>query len=214
MVMRRFLLLAATVLPSIAVFAAGEKMSARTFVHVRPELNSFWRTATNNVVELPVDMPRTAKSATLHVQGVGYERTYSGLSGGFFRLELPEASAADCENVYRLTLSFDDNTVRTALLGVVEGMRPAEEGCSTRLRLANWKRTASRCVIPVPHGTSSISVQGVPAVAMPAELDGAQGWCALSFGGFGQFSVEAESPESSMSADLRVGYPGCMMFLR
>ena len=131
MVMRRILLLAAAMSSFTAVFAASEMTRARMFVHVRPELSSFWRTATNNVVELPVDMPRTAKSATLHVQGVGYERTYSGLSGGFFRLELPEASVADCENVYRLTLSFDDNTVRTALLGVVEGMRPAEVcGCS------------------------------------------------------------------------------------
>lgn len=40
-----------------AAVAASEMTSGRTFVHVRPEMNSFWRTATNNVVELPVDMP-------------------------------------------------------------------------------------------------------------------------------------------------------------
>lgn len=43
----------------LAAFAASELESERIFVHVRPELSSFWRTATNNVVELPVDMPRT-----------------------------------------------------------------------------------------------------------------------------------------------------------
>ena len=218
MAMQRIILSVVAMLPFTVVLAASEMMSARMFVHVRPELSSFWRTATNNVVELPVDMPRTATTATLHVEGSGYERTYSGLSGGICRLELPEASSPDRENVYRLTLSFDDGTERTAVLGVIEGVRSADEGCSSRCRLSGegltWKKAASRCVIPVPYGTSSISVQGASAAAVSAELDGAQGWYALAAGGHGDLSVEATLPDSAMSAGVLVCNPGCVMVLR
>ena len=130
--MRKIMSLAVMILPTLAVFAASEMTSERMFVYVRPELSSFWRTATNNVVELPVDMPNTAKSATLRVEGVGYERTYSDLTGGVCRLELPEATSFDKKNVYKLTLKFDDGTECTAVVGVIEGMRTAAEGCSTR----------------------------------------------------------------------------------
>lgn len=54
---RSLLFFAAVTLSFGAAVAASEMTSGRTFVHVRPEMNSFWRTATNNVVELPVDMP-------------------------------------------------------------------------------------------------------------------------------------------------------------
>ena len=216
--MRIILLLTVAMSSFTAVLAASEMMSARMFVHVRPEMNSFWRTATNNVVYLPVDMPRAAKTATLHVEGVGYERTYSALPGGIFRLELPDASSPERENVYRLTLSFDDGTERTAVVGVIEGMRPADEGCSTRCRLPGggltWKKTASRFVIPVPYGTGSISVPGASAAVVPGEFDGAQGWCALAAGGYGNLSIAAALPDSEMSADVLVCNPGCVMVLR
>lgn len=115
---RSLLFFAAVTLSLGAAVAASEMTSGRTFVHVRPEMNSFWRTATNNVVELPVDMPYSAKTATLHVEGTGYERTYLDLPEGFFRLELPEAASPDKEDVYTLTLTFDNGTERTARLAV------------------------------------------------------------------------------------------------
>lgn len=115
---RSLLFFAAVTLSFGAAVAASEMTSGRTFVHVRPEMNSFWRTATNNVVELPVDMPYSAKTATLHVEGTGYERTYLDLPEGFFRLELPEAASPDKEDVYTLTLTFDNGTERTARLAV------------------------------------------------------------------------------------------------
>ena len=121
----------------LTAFAASERESERIFVHIRPELSSFWRTAANNVVELPVDMPRTAKVAALYVDGVGYKRVYSNLRAGIYSLELPEASSPDTENVYRLKLSFDDGTEYTAELGVIEGMRNPKDGCSTRCRLSD-----------------------------------------------------------------------------
>ena len=75
LMMRKIMSLVVMILPTLVVFSASEMTSERMFVHVRPELSSFWRTATNNVVELPIDMPATARSATLRVEGVGYERT-------------------------------------------------------------------------------------------------------------------------------------------
>ena len=132
LMMRKIMSLVVMILPALVVFSASEMTSERMFVHVRPELSSFWRTATNNVVELPIDMPVTARSATLRVEGVGYERTFSDLTGGICRLELPEATSPDKENVYKLKLKFDGGTERTAVVGVIEEMRTAAEGCSTR----------------------------------------------------------------------------------
>lgn len=132
LMMRKILSLVVMILPALVVFSASEMTSERMFVYVRPELSSFWRIATNNVIELPVDMPLNAKSATLSVEGAGYERTYSNLPEGVYRLELPAAASPEKENVYKLKLKFDDGTERTAVVGVIEGMRTAAEGCSTR----------------------------------------------------------------------------------
>jgi hypothetical protein len=214
--MRKIFLFVAIMLPSAGVFAASERESERIFVHIRPELSSFWRTATNNVVELPVDMPRTAKVAALYVDGVGYKRVYSNLRAGIYSLELPEASSPDTENVYRLKLSFDDGTEYTAELGVIEGMRNSKDGCSTRCRLSDrvWKKSTLRGVMPVPYGTRSISVAGVSTEPDIAVLDGAQGWYAFATGGYGKFSVKATLTDSEMSADIAVSNPGCVMMLR
>ena len=217
--MRRILLPAVAMLPFTVAFAVSELVSDRMFVHVRPEMSSFWRTATSNVVELPVDMPKTAKSATLHVEGIGYERTYPDLKEGVCMIELPEASSPARENVFSLTLTFDDGTERTATLGVIEGIRSAEEGCSTRCRLSGngltWRKSASRAVIPVPYGTVSISMQGGGETGtVAAELDRSAGWYAFSAGGYGEYSMEAMSQDSGMAAGMQVCNPGSVMVLR
>lgn len=199
--------------------AASEMTSERMFVYVRPELSSFWRTATNNVVELPVDMPGTAKSATLHVRGVGYERTYSDLTKGVYRLELPAATSPDNENVYNLTLTFDDDTVRTAEFAVIEGMRSAAEGCFTRCRLSDsgltWRKTSSHAVIPVPYGKTSLVVSKLGDEVQKTILDGAQGWCVLGPVNTGSYyDLELSSVDASVSANVLVCNSGTIVVLR
>ena len=216
---RKILLSAVLLSPFLVAFAASEMMSERTFVYVQPELSSFWRTAADNVVELPVDMPLNAKSATLRVSGVRYERTYQNLTEGVYRLVLPEATSPDKENLYSLVLSFDDGTVRTAEFGVIEGIRTAVEGCSTRCRLSSnglsWRKTSSCAVIPVPYGMTSFAVTKSGEEIQKTVLDGAQGWSVLGPVNAGcSYDLELACANARVSANVLACNPGVVMVLR
>lgn len=160
---------------------ATELTSEPTFVFLRPETSSFWHTATNNTMTVPVDFPAGATSARLHVSGIRYNQTYENISEGEFTFELPPADSAETENVYDLSLSFDDagNTVRTAKLGLVQGLSPDAEGITRCIAPASnslWQKAKRQAVLPIPYGTETITVNGVES---PTGLDGAQGWFAL-----------------------------------
>ncbi len=167
-------------LTTLAVGAA-EMTSEPTFVFLRPETSSFWHTATNNTMTVPIDLPANATSARLYVSGVAYNMIYDGLSGGEFTFTLPPADSDETENVYDLALEFDDaaKTVRTAKLGLVRGLSPDAEGVTRCLAPASgriWAKKPERAVLPIPYGTTSFKVNGVET---PTGLDGAQGWFAL-----------------------------------
>lgn len=203
---QKFLPLLVVMLSFLAAVAASEMTSGRTFVHLRPEMNSFWRTATNNVVELPIDMPHSAKTATLRVEGTGYERTYPDLPEGSYRLELPEAAAPDKEDVYTLTLTFDNGTERTARVAVIQGRDNCVARCLVDPSSLDWRRASRRAVIPVaydPSGTSEISVNGT---RIDTGLDGAQGWCVLNDIAVGKtYSLAYEADDIVRTVDI-VGY--------
>ena len=167
---------------SLAARGDSQATSDRTFVFLRPEESSFWRTATNSVMSLPLYKPAAATVATLTVTGLGYSMT-TNVSTDFVTISLPEPVAPEAENVYDLTLSFDDGTVRTAKLGLVEGLRPPALGGSTRCRLATsgrqWQKAVKRAVVPIPYGTKSISVTKSTGGTAEETLDGAQGWHAI-----------------------------------
>lgn len=159
--------------------------SVPTFIFLRPEVHSFWHTAMGGEVELPVDFPETASSATLTVRGVGYEATYGGIVTNLFTVTLPAASSPKTENVYDLVLSFDDGTVRTARVGVVQGHSVGFEGvarCVLPHDSTTWCKVKYRAVLPIPYGTDSVTVlrDGAEPVVVDTCLDGAQGWFALA----------------------------------
>ena len=163
---------------SVAV-GATELTSEPTFVFLRPETSSFWNTATNNTMTLPIDYPMTAKSATLDVSGVKYHRFYENIVESSFDLLLPEPTSPENENVYDLTLTFDDGTVRTAKLGLIQGLSPDAEGttrCLAPVGAGVWNQANKRAVIPIPYGTESFAVNGE---VVDTGLKGAQGWYAL-----------------------------------
>lgn len=161
------------------VSLAGEGVASnRTFVHLKPERNSFWHTATNATLTLPIPNPREASRATLTVEGVAYSRVYRDISSETFTLSLPSVREPMDENVYRLSLAFDDGTVRTARLGLVQGFA---EGARAHARVLAasapaWTRAVHRAVLPVPHGTTALVVNGQ---AVDPGLGGDQGWYAL-----------------------------------
>ena len=181
--MKRKALLSALSVLAVGVASAVESMSNETFVFLRPEESSFWRTATNAVVTLPIDYPEGASSATLTVRGLKYERVVQNLTAPSFDLALPTPTSPETENVYDLTLEFDNGTERSAQLGLIQGLLPDAEGATRCLAPAGgmaWNRTRSRAVLPIPYGTEtfSVTVNGQQRV-YETGLDGAQGWYAL-----------------------------------
>jgi hypothetical protein len=170
----------------LTVSAPAAKLSSEpTFVFLRPETSSFWNTATNSTMTLPIDYPRGATKATLTVSGAGYAaKTYPNITGSSFDLELPVPDSPQNENVYDLTLTFDDGTVRTAKLGLIQGLSPDSEGSTRCLAPAEgdvWNTIKKRAVLPIPYGTESftMSVNGGTVTDVDTGLNGAQGWYAF-----------------------------------
>ena len=170
----------------LAVAAPGEEITSEpTFVFLRPETSSFWNTATNSTMTLPIDYPAGATKATLTVSGAGYRmRTYPNLTGDSFELELPVPDSPQKENVYDLALTFDDGTVRTAKLGLIQGLSPDSEGSTRCLAPAEgsvWNTINKRAVMPIPYGTESFAMRlnGGEWAEVDTGLNGAQGWYAI-----------------------------------
>ena len=170
----------------LAVATPGEEITSEpTFVFLRPETSSFWNTATNSTMTLPIDYPRGATKATLTVSGAGYAtKTYPNLTGSSFELVLPVPDSPQNENVYDLTLTFDEGTVRTAKLGLIQGLSPDSEGSTRCLAPAEgdvWNTIKKRAVLPIPYGTETftMSVNGGTVTDVDTGLNGAQGWYAF-----------------------------------
>ena len=167
-------LIAGTVLSAVS----AEIESAASYVFARPERSSFWRTAASSVMTLPIEYPAGATSATLEVRGVSYARDIAGITAAEYALTLPAAADLPEENVYSLTLRFDNGSVQTASIAVVGGVgtTAGETRCLSPTNTVAWRNCGKRAVLPVPYGTTSLTVDGVDVAA---GLDGAQGWYAL-----------------------------------
>ncbi len=190
--MSRMAVFAAALLAAFASAAEGERSSDDAFVFLKPEELSFWHTATNSSFMVPVLFPRGAASATLTVTGAGYSSTTPGITPesldahGEYPVTLPPAAGPEAENVYSLALEFDDGTVRTARLGVISGLEPGGSGvtrCIAPKDGGKWSVGGSRAVVPVPYGTTSLSVGGEP---VDTGLGGEQGWYCMSLPAVGQ----------------------------
>ena len=177
-------------------FAGAVSESFTAFL--RPDESSFWRTAPGKTVTVPIDWPEGASAATLTVTGLGYSHVYTDISGESYTFDLPDAVDSQTENVYDLTLAFNDAdaTTRTAKLGLITGLTTLAEG-TTRCRLPvgskTWNKAGGlRAVLPIPYGTVSFTVNGVEKAS---ELGGAQGWYALDG------LVPGEATELTLSTD-------------
>ena len=197
----------------LALCASGEeKTSEPTFIFLRPETSSFWNTATNSTMDVPIDYPYGATKATLSVSGPGYGvHTYTNLTADSFTLNLPSPDSPEAENVYDLVLTFDDGTVQKARLGLVQGLLPDAEGMTRCLAPEGspaWGVVRRRAVMPIPYGAESLtmSINGAAPVAVDTGLDGAQGWYALkpAIGASVTLSLSADG-ENYVAALLGLG---------
>ena len=172
----------AAVLAAVCVFgltAFGSGNSGGAFVFLRPETTSFWNTATNSSMSVPVDFPAGSQIATLAVEGLGYSREYqvtrAALVGGMYSFSVPRPVSPQTENVYTLTLAFDGVVACTAKLGVIAGREAGSAGstrCLAPCGTKRWERVRSTAVLPVPYGVESLEIDGVTT---PTGLGGAQG---------------------------------------
>lgn len=162
---------------AMSVFAGAK--SDRIFVHLEPEKSSFWQTATNNAMNLPVCFPEGATSAELSVKGIGFDRIYSDIKSDSVEVVLPAASSPSTENVYEFTLAFDNGITNRVRLGLIQGVLEDGRG-STRCLLpegsSDWREVVRTAVLPIPYGVGSFKLDGVE---IDTGLAGAQGWYAI-----------------------------------
>ena len=171
---------------ALALNAAAETevMSGGAFIFLNPKTSSYWHTATNATLALPVEFPAGVSSATLTVSGLRFSATYAGITTSSFILTLPPATSTATENVYDLALDFGNGVVRTAKLGLIRGYDASTVALTRCLapkeqRKWGWVK-GRRAVFPIPYGMTSFTVGGV---VTDTGLGGDQGWFALDVPG-------------------------------
>ena len=83
---------------------------------------SFWHTATNATLTVPIDFKDGAASATLTVRGSTYLHVYEGITTNAFTFSLPPADDVAHEDVYELLLVFDNGSEMKARIGLPYGL--------------------------------------------------------------------------------------------
>jgi hypothetical protein len=203
--MKKFLMAFVAALGANLAFAAPVAESASpAFVFLQPEKTALWRTATGNSFSIAIPYPPGVETrATLSVVGYRYSATYSIVDGTSFVLTLPkpEENRPDRENVYTLTLTFADGSVKTASLGGIAGFDGSSQG-TTRCLLSRddpkWTTVKRSAVFPIPYGTDTVTVNGT---ATDTGLDGAAGWFLLApLSGGTSYSLEIEGASSILNA--------------
>lgn len=207
---------AGTPLRTIAMLIAAAVMSAASYaaettLFMRSKSNILWRTSPGTTFDVPVVLPPDATSATLTVTGRGYSRTYSNLSGGSQEVALPAATSDETENVFDLTLTFDDPaaTVQTVKLGHVASAATSGDA-EAWVRVAGsrrWGAVKDRAVIRIPANAGTLAIDGEP---VDDGLDGGAGWFRFD-------AVAGQSYEVGLGADIATLYgvfPGFLLIYR
>ena len=220
MIARKMATLVGAAMVSVAVPAETIE-SEPTFVFLRPETSSFWNTATNNTMTVPIDYPAGATKATLQVSGIGYSSSYANITESEYTFELPAATSPETENVYDLTLSFYNGSgepvaePRTAKLGLVQGLSPDSEGTTRCLAPAGskvWNKVKGQAVLPIPYGMKTLKINGVDT---DTGLDGAQGWYALGkIGPNETVTLSGVAGDVDYAATLLGGGAGLMLIFK
>lgn len=208
------LMVVMAMLPIMAV-VAGDTSDA-TFVYVNPKSCYHWHTATNSTMELPVCFPPKANSASLSVNG---SVCYSGITTNRILVSLPAPRRGLSEDVYDLALEFDDGTVYTARLGLINGYWGCGDTGSTRCITPVgdkvWGKVDGFAVIPIPYGTIlfTSALDGGAALPVDTGLDGAAGWYAIKIAGMETADITATTPYEVFAASLH-GTLGLIITIR
>jgi hypothetical protein len=202
---------------SVTALADGDT-SDPALVYLRPETSSFWHTATNSTMTLPVEFPVGASSATLTVTGAfNYSQTINDITSSSVTVALPEAVMPEndpaTEDVYDFTLTFNDGTVRTAKLGLIAGLGDGEgqTRCLAPASGSAWEKVKGQVAIPIPYGMTSFEINGT---STDTGLDGAQGWYVLKLKSNVSAALSGFVGEDSWTALLKGAATGFFLILR
>jgi len=202
---------------SVTALADGDT-SDPALVYLRPETSSFWHTATNSTMTLPVEFPVGASSATLTVTGAfNYSQTINDITSSSVTVALPEAVMPEndpaTEDVYDFTLTFNDGTVRTAKLGLIAGLGDGEgqTRCLAPASGSAWEKVKGQVAIPIPYGMTSFEINGT---STDTGLDGAQGWYVLKLKSNVSAALSGLVGEDSWTALLKGAATGIFLILR
>ena len=202
---------------SVTALADGDT-SDPALVYLRPETSSFWHTATNSTMTLPVEFPVGASSATLTVTGAfNYSQTINDITSSSVTVALPEAVMPEndpaTEDVYDFTLTFNDGTVRTAKLGLIAGLGDGEgqTRCLAPASGSAWEKVKGQVAIPIPYGMTSFEINGT---STDTGLDGAQGWYVLKLKSNVSAALSGLVVEDSWTALLKGAATGFFLILR
>ena len=146
------------------------------------ESGAFWHTATNETLAVPVCFKDGATSARLTVRGSRYVHMYEGIATDEFIFSLPPAEDVAHEDVYELSLAFDNGTEMKARIGLPYGLMQGAEGATRHVPADQpglWAKTYGNGLLPVPAGTAALSVDGSPVTEDTVGFTGAEGWLAL-----------------------------------
>ncbi len=202
---------------SVTALADGDT-SDPALVYLRPETSSFWHTATNSTMTLPVEFPVGASSATLTVTGAfNYSQTINDITSSSVTVALPEAVMPEndpaTEDVYDFTLTFNDGTVRTAKLGLIAGLGDGEgqTRCLAPASGSAWEKVKGQVAIPIPYGMTSFEINGT---STDTGLDGAQGWYALKLKSNISATLQGLVDEDTWTAVLKGAAAGFFLIVR
>lgn len=179
-------------------------------VFVETEKTSFWRTSASPSFSVDLDYPPQADSVAVDVRGAKFHRTWEGVTAPSIAIDLPAASADD-ENVYTLTLTFNDGTVRTASFAVVASQAVGDETVATFGRTAGTGEVTARSVLPLPYGTTDLTVDGEPVTSGST---GPQGWFVCGKMSRGEHEFVLTDGAGAHEALLEYMAPGSLLFLR
>jgi hypothetical protein len=189
-------------LAALAASADTAATSAGDFVFVNADTSSYWHTATNATLTLPIDFPAGVSSATLTVTAPSYAASYEIAASGDFTLTLPAATSPTTENVYDLVLDFGNGVVQTAKLGLIKGYDTTTTGetrCLAPKEQRKWGWVRGRAVLPIPYGMTAFTVDGV---ATDTGLNGAQGWYPLCLKSGETANLALDADGESFAASL------------
>lgn len=193
--------------------------SAAVPIYTDPDSTVLWRTLGSPTETIRWNFPEGASKATLTVEGSGYSRVYADLEAKEQQLDLPAATSAATENVYTLTLAFDDEaeTVWTARVGLVQGVNGGASSATCVFRFVSenskkWTQAQRTNVLEVPADGSTLTYDGQ---VLDTGLGGAAGWYLLGPLAAGSRTDLKTLTLGEQSAEIACyGDPGLMLLLK